>query len=209
VGLSIYRDTFNGPFGVVWGGVSRVVWCGVVPCGMSSTFSCCCCCCCCCCYCSYASARVVLPSKQGRAHCPGAVLICRGIVVLVCCALLLLSLSLCVGSNPPPEPHHTTPHNTTVQQVRVDHQGQCLHFGEAGLEGDASMRHQLQVRTGVSEESGVSQSGAPWMGGWMEGWRDGWMDGRLCCRQNRNLLGGRQRQGQDFVAGRQGRHPSN
>ncbi len=30
-------------------------------------------------------------------------------------------------------------------KVRVDHQGQCLHFGEAGLEGDASMRHQLQT----------------------------------------------------------------
>lgn len=30
-------------------------------------------------------------------------------------------------------------------QVRVDHQGQCLHFGEAGLEGHASMRHQLQT----------------------------------------------------------------
>lgn len=29
--------------------------------------------------------------------------------------------------------------------MRVDHQGQCLHFGEAGLEGDASMRHQLQT----------------------------------------------------------------
>ena len=27
----------------------------------------------------------------------------------------------------------------------MDHQGQCLHFGEAGLEGDASMRHQLQT----------------------------------------------------------------
>lgn len=27
----------------------------------------------------------------------------------------------------------------------MDHQGQCLHFGEAGLEGDTSMRHQLQT----------------------------------------------------------------
>lgn len=48
---------------------------------------------------------------------------------------------------PPCSPTHSSP--LITHQVRVDHQGQCLHFGEAGLEGDATMRQQLQVRKGL------------------------------------------------------------